>query len=224
MKTKTKILTVLLIFILLGATVLTACVLSKTNINDNISEYSKHLFFGENEDAYVTVTTGTRENPYEYDGISNEKIDFFVVNTVFKTNTDQQTISSKIKIADKEYDLTLEKNPFKSSFMADLQLPATIDTKISLVLNEKEIILSNKDSAFQITSEKALEVAINSLSEEIKSMTSKNKFNGEGYLKIINNPLQNPELYYWYFSVKGQNGKTYSLIIDTNSGEVLAKY
>lgn len=226
MKTnKIKISICTLLFFLICGITFSACTFNiSTKVKQNISELAEELFFGENEDAFVTVTSGYREQPFEYDGICNESVDFCVVDVVFKNSNPLSEIDAQISINDNNHQITLEKNPFKSSFMIDLQKSIDVTDHICLTINEKPIELSCKSKDFAITYEKALNIGIESTLEKLKNLTTRGKFKGECYLKIINNPLQNSKLFYWFFSVKGQDGSNFSVIIDPTTGSVLAKY
>lgn len=225
MKTKFKISLCLIVFFLISGLTLSACTFNlATKVKQNISELAGELFFGENDDAYVTITSGYREQPFEYDGVCNESVDFCVIDVVFKNNLSLSEIDAQITINDKAHQITLEKNPFKSSFMFDLQKSIDASDHIFFTFNEKQIDLTCKSKDFSINYEKALNIGIENTLEKLKNLTSRGSFKGECYLKIINNPLQNSKLFYWFFSVKGQDGSTFSVIIDPITGSVLAKY
>lgn len=225
MKTKFKISLCLIVFFLISGLTLSACTFNlATKVKQNISELAEELFFGENDDAYVTITSGYREQPFEYDGVCNENVDFCVIDVVFKNNLSLSEIDAQITINDKAHQITLEKNPFKSSFMFDLQKSIDASDHIFFTFNEKQIDLTCKSKDFSINYEKALNIGIENTLEKLKNLTSRGSFKGECYLKIINNPLQNSKLFYWFFSVKGQDGSTFSVIIDPITGSVLAKY
>lgn len=225
MKTKFKISLCLIVFFLISGLTLSACTFNlATKVKQNISELAEELFFGENDDAYVTITSGYREQPFEYDGVCNESVDFCVIDVVFKNNLSPSEIDAQITINDKAHQITLEKNPFKSSFMFDLQKSIDASDHIFFTFNEKQIDLTCKSKDFSINYEKALNIGIENTLEKLKNLTSRGSFKGECYLKIINNPLQNSKLFYWFFSVKGQDGSTFSVIIDPITGSVLAKY
>lgn len=225
MKTKYKISLCLILFFLICGLTLSACSFNlATKVKQNISELAEELFFGENDDTFVTITSGFREQPFEYDGVCNESVDFCVVDVVFKISNPLSEIDAQIIINDTPHQITLEKNPFKSSFMFDLQKSIDASDHISFVFNEKQIDLTCKSKDFSINFEKALNIGIENTLEKLENLTSRGHFKGECYLKIINNPLQNSKLFYWFFSVKGQDGSTFSVIIDPNTGSVLAKY
>lgn len=224
-KVKIKVLISLLLFTIFSGVFFSACSFNiGTKVKQQMSELSKVLFYGENEEIHVTLTSGYREQPFEYDGISNERVDFCVIDIVFKQANNLDDIDAMIKVNEKTQEITLEKNPFKSSFMNDLQKSVDETDKISLTFNEKEIGLKCKSKDFKTTYEKALNIGIEAMQDKLKNLQSRGKLKAECYLKIISNVLQNKELFYWYFSVKGQNGSTYSVIIDPSTGSVLAKY
>ena len=205
--------------------VLSGC--SKTiNINDYMSDVRETLYAGENDKAFVTVVSGERENPYKYDGVKNNNVDFCIV-SVFPCGTQISgtTLDVELLVGDVAHDITLEKSPYENAFMADIG--SKIDAGQTLTLRCEdvggEIELVCESQKWEIKSDDAIRIASEELAEKIQAKVQNQTLQGECYLKIIYDKSRSIKTYYWYFTLVDVDGGTSSCVIDPTTGKILAK-
>ena len=216
-----KFITLLIIAISLFT--LTACGTPEEYIKNNMSEVRQNIFDGTSGSFYVTLSSGMRETPYLSDGIHNKNVEFGVIELeLFDKLFSGEKLEYTAKIDDKEISGVLERNPFTGSFMDDIEMIVDDNAKIELNIkygNGELINLENKSETWEINYEKAIEIAIKKITEKLGELNEKPS--GEGYLKIINNYTAGKK-YFWYFNLKTADLKSYSLVIDTATGSILA--
>ena len=200
----------------LGLVGLTACG-KQTNINlDNlVIEQRENLFVAQDSLYQVSYSGGMREQDYAFDGVKTEMVPFGIV-TFNRLNFDGV-----------EYTGTLENDQIENSYSIDLGVNAlntsTINVKIDFTGYSFNQELSNVSSEFAVDQASALKIANNELSSQLKNIvTDSNKV--EVVQKIVRD-YATPEVsnYYWYVGAVSTNGETLGVLIDANSGEILAK-
>ena len=210
---------------LFATAILVACSYSlNTQIKKNISEESRVLFSADTESFFVTLTSGVREHPYLQDGISQSKIDFAVLTITFYENNTEVLINVELIINQEHFTQILERNDYNSNYMTDLEKQVDETASIILIYNSQEISLACASAEFEIDYEQAIEIALETLHEDLVERFENTSFDAECYLKILNNPTQNKNVFFWYFSIKDNQGTIGTVVIDTMSQTVLAKY
>lgn len=197
----------------------------KNEVADNISDIRYSMFEGVNQNFNATLMCGMRENPYEYDGISNQKTQFGVIAVVFNQIKQENQIAYKLIIDGAESNGYLEENPFDRSFMTDIGKIIDTTSSVQLLLDGEidPIVLTPISADWQIDYTKALEIALTTLEADLKPFFNNKQFAAECYLKIIHDQKNMGSPYYWYFGVIGQNGQNKTLIIDVHSGEIITQ-
>jgi len=211
---------------LFGCCFLIACSYSMASqIKNNMSELTTVLYAGEHADFYATLTCGLREEPYVFDGHSKESQNFAVLTvTLFNTQT-MPTLPYKITINSHVYEGELDRNTLKANYMIDLGISVAENSEITLVFCENEIALNCISDDFETNSTLAIDLAIENLNNELIEEFKGGDFNGECYLRILNNPMQNKNVFFWHFSIVNTSSKIIAtVIIDTMSSTILAKY
>lgn len=212
----------LLVAISIMALLLASCG-SQSSLKNNISELRKNYFHSENESYYVSLTTGTRENPYISDGKYEGNLTEFGLIEVklFDKLFSGETISYKMTIDNIIIEGVLEKNPFTSTFMDDIERDVDDISKVYLVLDygeKEELCLQNKSINFTIDYKEAIDIASSAMSEKFKEKDI--DFNGETYLKLIHDNSSH-NTFFWLFTAKNRDLKTYSIIIDVENGQIV---
>ena len=191
-----------------------------------MSDVRETLYAGENDKAFVTVVSGERENPYKYDGVKNNNVDFCIV-SVFPCGTQISgtTLDVELLVGDVAHDITLEKSPYENAFMADIG--SKIDAGQTLTLRCEdvggEIELVCESQKWEIKSDDAIRIASEELAEKIQAKVQNQTLQGECYLKIIYDKSRSIKTYYWYFTLVDVDGGTSSCVIDPTTGKILAK-
>lgn len=214
---------IVLLTLLLTIFTFGGCGTMEEYIKNNMSEIRQNIFDGTSGSFYVTLSSGMRENPYLSDGVHNKTVEFGVIELeLFDKLYSGEKLEYTAKIDDKEISGILERNPFTGSFMDDIEMIINDDAKIEINIkygNGEIINLENKSKNWEIDYEKALEIGVKKITEKLSELNKKPS--GEGYLKIINNYTAGKK-YFWYFNFKTADLKSYSLVIDTATGSILA--
>lgn len=194
---------------------------------ENLAEVRYNIFSGENDTYVATFMSGKRETPYVVNGVCEKQVEFGMV-TVKYRSPDMPTVAQyELTIGENTFKGNLEYNAYESTLMVDIQKVVSDDAQITLKVitnqDEKTCALQPKTKGMEITWRTALDIAIETFGDDFDAYVSKGTFNGEVYVKIITDLNGNFDDYYWYVSVVGTNGKTCSVIINPQSGEVIAK-
>lgn len=225
MKKKLLILSMLAMFVLC----LSACGKNEIKIQDYLIEERNNLFTAQDSLYCVTFSTGMREENYNYDGIVNNKVEFGVL-TLTRLDSNplsNDTYSYTITINDEKLTGNLEKSPIDNSYAVDIEKKVDDNANISVQINftgyKFNQNLTNSSKDFLVDKTAALNLANKELKENVKNITSNNN-KIEVVMKILKD-YSNTEnsRYYWYIGVIATDGQTLGVLIDSNSGEVVAK-
>lgn len=225
MKKKLLILSMLFMFVF-G---LSACGKNTIKLQDYLIEDRDNLYTAQDSLYCVTFSTGMREENYNFDGVVNNKVEFGVL-TLMRNDSNplaNDTYSYTLTINDEQLSGIMEKSPIDNSYAVDVEKKvdnnATISVQINFTGYKFNQNLTNTSSQFSIDKNAALDCANTELKDEIKNISNThNKF--EVVLKILKDfsNLENCK-YYWYVGVVATDGQTLGILIDSNSGEIVAK-
>ena len=194
----------------------------ESQIKTNLSDVRYNVFVGKNNEINVSLMSGMREMPYNFDGISNKKCEFGII-TLTSQKTKLINSNFTLKVDGAEINGTLEENPYNHSFMTDIE--KIIDCKSTVYISIENIvenmILTCESKEWQVQYDDALKIGTEALLEKAKMFVEGNELQAESYLKIIFDQSSNDSPYYWYFGITGKNGETIAVIIDVNTGEIV---
>ena len=208
--------------------VFSACGANKIDVVlDNLAEVRYNVFSGENEEFSATFMSGKREDPYIVNGTCEKQTEFGMLCVKYKKSDMPIVAQYKLDVNGTEYTGNLEYNKYDSTLMVDIKKVVDDNAKINLTISttngDLTCALDAKTDNLQITWRSALEIALETLDTKIDEYFSKGKLNGEVYIKIITDLNSNFDTYYWYVSIVGINGNTNGVIIDPQTGEVVAQ-
>lgn len=221
-----------LTFLLIIASVfsLSACGKSNINLNDYLIEERNTLFTAQDEIYTVTLSSGLREENYALDGIVNNKIDFALL-TISRNNANplsNDTYTYTVTVNDQTYTGDMEKSATDNSYSADLLInipaDATVNAQIDFTGYTFNKQLENTSNSFAVDKNKALEIATNELKTELENMLADKNNKIEVVMKLLKD-FSNSEIkaYYWYVGTISTNGETLGILIDANTGDIIAK-
>jgi len=222
----------LTIFLMLIVSVfsLVACGKSEINLNQNLIEERNSLFTANDEIYTVTLSSGKREQDYALDGVVNPLVDFAVL-TLSRNNSNplaNDTYSYTISINENVYSGELIKSPTDNSYSVDLEIcipaDAVINAKIDFTGYRFDKNLENVSNNFNIDKNKAIEIATNELKTELQNLISTKNNSFEVVMKLLKDHSDSElKTYYWYIGIVATNGETLGILIDTNTGDIIAK-
>lgn len=161
-----------------------------------------------------------RESEFTYDGISTKKVECGVISLGFYETRLYDKISIILTINGVETEYVLDKSPYEDLFMADIEkaLPNDAEIFVNLKNQENNVKLNELSETWEIDYKRAIEIGSTHFEQKLNELYFNKKLNCECYLKIIyNEDFKYP---YWYFSIIDRSGADYSILIDTNSGEI----
>lgn len=205
------------------------CGKSKINLSDYLIEQRENLFTASDDLYSVSFSTGTREADYNFDGILNEMVPFGVLTLTRNENLPlaNDTYTYIVTINEQTYTGFLEKGN-NNSYSADLEVNTIGDEAINVQISFTGYTfnqdLSNTSSSFQVDSNTALNIAQEELNEDIENLLNDKNVKIEVVMKLMKD-YSSEELknYYWYVGIISTNGDTLGILIDANTGDVIAK-
>lgn len=223
-----KILSVLLLVVI--ALSFAACrPKNSLDLKDYVSYYQTHLYTGSNDNFTVSVTVGSKENPFIADGKSGDVSEFATVNVVpHNLSLGNKTIGFALVTDNGEVSGELKRDPVRQGLSASVELGSLKDSvsAIKLYYDDKtvEIPLENR-LADMLTWEEALEIAGKEFADLIKSNLDENgELKREIFIKFIRDRRNPQSPYYWYVSFVGEEGTDYwAVLIEPQSGEIITK-
>lgn len=209
---------------------LSACGKNNVNLADYLIENRENLFTASDDLYSVSFSTGQREIGYNFDGVINEMVPFGVLTLTRNENLPlaNDTYSYIVTINDQTYNGFLKKSNNDNSYSADLEVDTigneTISVKISFTGYTFSQNLENTSASFQVDNSTAIKVAQKELKEDISNLLSDKNVKIEVIMKVMKD-YSNEDLksYYWYVGIVSTNGDTMGILIDANSGEIIAK-
>lgn len=217
-----KKIVVVILFILCFVFVTTGCSSSiKSVVEDNFSDIRINYFTGENEEFYVNLSCGYREESFAYDGVSTNKVECGVITLGFMQSKNYSQISVILNVDNIDKEIILEKSPYEDIYMADISKILTKDNFIKLKLKNqnKEVVLNEESQFWQVDFDEAIKIAVKHFEKDFQNLYFNNKLNAECYLKVLSK--KDFDKIYWFFSFVNREGKFTNCLIDINSGELL---
>lgn len=189
---------------------------NNNGIYDHISEIREVVYKAEIDGNKMTAISGEREVNYAVDGKCNGTADFLIITVEGKFVKSPEYC---VEIDGSEYAGTMQKHPFNDEYSCEINARVNtneFDVKIKVDNDEKTVKLHSIVTSSFITAQDALEKSRNILSIDA------NEFDGEIYVRLIENPLKSDDTYYWYVAYYFQNDDCKSVLFDALSGEAVA--
>lgn len=220
------------VFIMFAVCLITfsACKKTELDLKNYVIEQRENLFTASDDLYNVSFSTGLRESDYNFDGIVNEKVPFGVLTLTRNNNLPlaNDTYTYVVTINEESYTGFLEKSNTNNSYTTDLEVNTTgdeiINVQISFTGYTFNQNLTNTSSEFQVDTNTALDIAEKELKDDINNLIQDKNVKIEVVMKIMKD-YSSAELknYYWYVGIISNNGDTIGILIDANSGEIIAK-
>ena len=197
-------------------------------VQESLSEVRYNLFVAGNEEVNVKFTSGFREAPYVLNGKSENKKEFGVITVKFLKNFSNKNANPNfvITISDMDFDGELELNPFDQTYVQDIETFVLDDSSVSIKISFGDFTfegnLKNVSNDFAINHKEALNIFVKEFKKDIQTLNRNGK-DFEVYVKIINDPSLEIDKNYFYVCLLSSTGESFSVIIDPNSGNILAK-
>lgn len=216
------------IALIIGVVSLTACGKKDINLTDYLIEERNNLFTAEDELYCVTFSTGMREENYQFDGEVGNKVEFGVI--TFARNDREPMADDNytylLTVGEETFTGFLEKSPVDNTYSVDVGKLASDDALISVQITftgysfNKELACTSKD--FSVDKSTALDIASKELKEDLANITSDKNNKIEVVMKMMKDFSTKNKSYFWYVGVVSTNADTLGILIDANTGDVVA--
>lgn len=200
--------------------------------NNLLSECQKHIsderqnyFWGESDNFYVSFSSGTRESPYALDGIPNKSVEFGIITISPKKHKATQKLAYELNVNNQKFSGEFEQSPFDDTYASDIN--KMVDSNATVVVSitdggtTEQATLECVSKNFNITSQNALEIALEQVKNELQEFSSKQNF--EIHLKIVADINQNVSDKFWLVMFLGEDGKNITVLINPTTGECETK-
>ncbi len=209
---------------ILALTSFTGCTSKMLKLTqNNIAEVRYNIYAGTGGTIHATFMSGMREKNYVVNGYATELIPFGVLTFTLPDteNTKPEQATYILKYGTTRYEGELEVNPFDGTYVADIKQviddTASLDVEVVMGNTVQNITLNKVNSDWKVDHAKALKIATKKCDAHLKKYVVDNYFEGEVYIKIINEP--NTPNYYWYVSFLNRNATNVAALIDPISGD-----
>ena len=197
-------------------------------LKSHISFLQTDSYYGECELYTVYLTAGEKEVPYIADGVCGDMKEFCRLTIRTKDNTIiNGNFTYKFTYNEEEVSGVFSKD-YGNSMSADTGVKAHAKGISNLIIsngeNEYSVELKDNMADNKITVDKAYEIAKSEFKERIGEETADGKeFNKEINIKFVNDWTDVNSEYYYYVAFIGADRSGYAVLIDRNSGEIIAK-
>lgn len=187
-----------------------------------VSDLRKDVFIGESENFGVIAWPGARETPYAADGVP-QKTSLNVTLKVTAKREYGDRITATIRYDEYEYTAPLSFHPVKSAMAASFTVDVLPKKEISVTLiygdEQETLALPSAMREGTVTYTEALEKGIKHCSKFVKAHTDGDKFNAEISIRLLAEKSNN----YYYVGFVAKNGEKIAVLLDGETGEVLAE-
>ncbi len=187
----------------------------------HISEAKSDIFRAETEEFTVTVSCVSREYPFGLDGIACPKSDIVEISLIpAEKLSDEYTVELDMGTGKIGGEMSY-RNAFADYYLSesvDAFPDKTVSVTVSWGEETREITATSVKNENTLSVEDALGCAIEAENERIERMTSGGSFCGEFHVRLLRRDKN-----YYYVGIIDRDGETLSLLLDSETGEVLAR-
>ena len=227
---KSIFITILTLMTIVMAVILVGC--NKVDkklqsMQNNISYFNNQMLVGEDSNFYVEVVDGSREKTLIADGEVGEMAEYCTINvTPINLDMTNRVLTFKLTGENGVYEGSLEKSIIGINYNANVEEPQKLGTlkNVTIALGEQKFEYNlSSINANGIDYKKAVESVYNNCAEDLESMFDGNSFKSEIYIKISCDRSKNPKEYFWFVNVVENSDNMFCVLIDMQTGEVIAK-
>ncbi len=183
-----------------------------------LSEVKSDIFVAETEEFSLTLSCTEREYPYADDGIACPRSKLCEISIVTKTSADYSVFVLGEKSWGGETSYRNVRGDYYYSQGVEVFPEKSVTLRIQWEEETREIVATSVKTEKTISPEKALGEAVKSEKEAISRMTREGEFFGEYRVRLLKR-----DSVYYYVGIVDKNGHTISLLLDSETGEVLAR-
>ena len=195
-------------------------------VRNNIAELREFVVYGKEEDISVSLMCGYREVNYKINGYATELIEFGVITINILGNADKEDGKYILFVGTQKYDGDLVINPIDGSLVADIgkivDKDANMSIQVKLQEEEYDLKLNSVNSNWVVDEQECIKILLKKYKSDLKRFVNNGVFEGEVYIKIMNDEQALIADFYYLISVYGRSGKSINVMVSPNTGEILA--
>lgn len=185
----------------------------------HLSEIKRDIFLAETAQFGVTLSCVEREHPYASDGVTCPKS---MLMEVVLTPVDRSIEGYTVTITDGDWGGEMSFRSVEDNWYFSAGCDSFPAQEVSVSVEweggKTEILATSIKNEHTMSAEQALQIAIDHEEETVKALTKDNVFLGEFRIRLLRRDVN-----YYYVGIIAPSGKTVSLLLGAESGEVLAR-
>lgn len=207
-------------FLLSVAAIVSLSGCGKYDYSVHISDERSDLFTAETEEYSLTVSCMTRENPYLLDGVTCTKSKLVEVVLAEHTLSGAEYEVYFLEDVPRGGDMSFRSVSGDYAYSRSVEeFPSgTVSLRVVKDGAATEIAATSVKTEQTLSPAQALEKAISAESERVESMTRGGAFYGEFHVRLLRRDKN-----YYYVGIIDEQGGILALLLDSETGEVLAR-
>lgn len=192
-------------------------------LEESVSEIHETVLNAQDDNFFVEVIGGKIEADYALDGVKNASHDFIAVKVQVRGNVPEKIVAA-FTLKNNKIESELTCSPIDNKIwtaVLDGNLP--VETlALTLTVNEEDCFNYDlqKVSAGDV---KPLDILKDNFENELMQCYENGKFNCEISVRLVKSPKADDNTYYWYVVVYKPDKSFFGLMIDSATGEIVAK-
>lgn len=184
-----------------------------------VSELKSDIFLAETEEFSITLSCVSREHPYLSDGVVAERSDYIEISLVSEIGAQDFSVYAEYgtKVGGDASFRNVRGDYFFSQGV-DVFPQSSVNITVTWGEETRELTATSVKNAKTITADEALSYAVKAEKETIDRMTGNAGFTGEFRVRLLRRDKN-----YYYVGIVSKEGSELSLLLDAESGEVLAR-
>lgn len=186
----------------------------------HLSEVRSDLFCAQTEEFSVTLACISREYPYNTDGVAGNMSDLVEISL---TSTRAEITDYSVWVTDgKEWGGEMSFRNTRGDYFYSQGVSVFPEQSVSLRIEweseSRELTATSVKNESTLTPAEALGCAVKAEKETVTRMKQNGVFCGEFHVRLLRRDKN-----YYYVGIVASGGATVSLLLDSESGEVLAR-
>ncbi len=185
----------------------------------HLSEVRRDIFRAETEAFEVTLSCVEREHPYASDGIACPKSKLMEAVLI---PADKSAENFTLTLGGEDWGGEMSFRSVEDDWFFSASCENFPSSEVTVTVEwdgqKQDIVATTVKNEGTMSAEEALEIAIGHEEEAVKALTKDGVFTGELRVRLLRRDVN-----YYYVGIIAPNGKTISLLLGAESGEVLAR-
>lgn len=186
----------------------------------HISDERSDLFVAETEEFTLTVSCVTRENPYLLDGIVATRSKLVEAVLAEHTPTGAEYEVYFLEDVPRGGDMSFRSTTGDYSYTRSVETFPSGSVSVRVVKNgaQTDLLATSVKTEHTLSVQSALDKAISAEKTRVDAMTRDGAFCGEFHVRLLHRDKN-----YYYVGIIDEQGGILSLLLDSETGEVLAR-